>query len=161
MNLTRRSLLTLSGSVLLAGCSSAIPETGPKYEDKDEIPSFPDEALEGDGWETQSDDEYDVVYARYAADDEIPEVGVGAVSQVAETADEASEMIDDAFEGIQREEFDLADEAYWGDDDESAIVRFRDSNAYGGVIATERSGLSFVPDTQEAMELAERWFEDW
>ncbi len=48
----RRTMLSGGVTALtisLTGCSAALPETGPEYEEDDDIPSFPTEALEGDG----------------------------------------------------------------------------------------------------------------
>ncbi len=78
-----------------------------------------------------------------------------------ESADVATETLDEVFKGIQREEFDLASEAYWGDDTQWAYVGFRHSNAWAVVGSTDRNGLAFAPDTKGAIDLAERWFREW
>jgi len=159
MNTTRRSFLIASGSVLLAGCSDAVPEIGPEYEDEDEIPPFPEEALNGERWEREANDEVDQSYIRYDGDTE--EEGVFALSGVAENTEKASERIDEIFKGVQREEFELADKAYWGDDSEWGYAGFRHSNAWAVVGALSRSGFQITPETRTAIDLAERWFEDW
>lgn len=159
MNTTRRSLLIVSGSALLAGCSDTIPRTGPEYESEDEVPPFPDDTLDGEGWVSEDSDEADQMYIRYDGDTE--EEGIFILDGVAEDTDEATERIDEIFLGIQREEFDLADEAYWGDDDQWGYAGFRHSNAWATVGAISRSGFELVPDTRKAINLTERWFENW
>lgn len=148
-------------SVLLAGCQRAVlrdSEPEPRYEEPDEeamvltLEAFPD------GWNRRSpeSDDWD---AKFTPEDENREVLVSV--DVFETIDDAEA----AFEAVQHRyrprEYDLADEAFWGELADYAVTVLRHSNAVGTTAAGRRSGLRLVPDRIRAIDYAEALYERW
>lgn len=83
-------------------------------------------------------------------------------ADIEESVEDAEERFENAGTRFSNdEEFNLADEAMVGDDDEIASAGFRHSNAVGQVAVGRISGVELQPDRTRAMTYAEIMFEYW
>jgi hypothetical protein len=89
------------------------------------------------------------------------EISIWLGVEVFDTVAGAKERYEGAKERVNANEYSLADQAFWGEQEDAGFVAFRHSNAFAQCWGSRLSGVEWVPATLWAQDYAEELLEYW